>query len=150
MENGERGKVRNRSYYNQVRDFSGLRCGMKNTITPTDIDLFIEYENICYVCGELKFGDTSLEEKSGQRLALQRLCDDMSKIKPTIVIIANHKCGPDEDIDVSKTIVREMRFHGEWRPPKTELTTRELIDMFILYVKNKNHNTPVSEGRVTQ
>lgn len=126
----ERGVVRNRQYATQVRDFSGLRFGK---ITPTDIDGCIEYQDTCYVFIETKYKDAELPY--GQRLALQRLCDDLERCKPAIAIIASHET--DGDIDVANTRVTEIRFRHEWRHLKTDTTTRALIDRFLAWAKKE-------------
>lgn len=129
----DRGVIRNRLFANQVRDFSGLRFGK---ITPTDIDGMIEYHNLCYVYIETKY--ESAELPYGQRLALERQCDDMQKVKPAIAIVASHNT--DGDIDVANTTVTEYRFMGKWRTrPDTE-TTRQLIDKFFKWVEFQHEN----------
>lgn len=129
----ERGKIRNRQYANRVRDFSGLRFG---NITPTDIDGMIEYKNICYVYIETKFESASLP--NGQRLALERQCDDMSKVKPAIMIVASHNT--DGDIDVANTTVTEFRFRNAWHETQTTTTTKDLVTRFINWAEfERNH-----------
>lgn len=122
-----RGVIRNRQQANQVRDFSGLRFG---NITPTDIDGLIEYHNKGYVFIETKFRDTQLP--FGQRLALERLCDDLQNTKPTLVIVASHES--EGDIDVAETRVVEFRFKGKWR--QRDGTTRQLVAAFVGYLDN--------------
>lgn len=123
----EPGVIRNRQYAGQVRDFSGLKFG---TITPTDVDLMIEYRGIGYVYGELKYKDARLPE--GQRLAFQRLCDDLSKVKPTLGIIARHE-SETEDIDVAAALVVECRWSSKWVSGKGE-TVRDWIDRFLKWL----------------
>lgn len=122
MDESQRGAIRNRQFANRVRDFSGLRFGK---ITPTDIDGLIEYRGQGYVFIETKYKDAPLP--SGQRLALERLCDDLQQVKPTLVIVASHET--DSDIDVAKTVVTEYRFKGAWRRRKA--TTGELVTAFL-------------------
>lgn len=127
MDAAPRGVIKNRQFANQVRDFSGLTFGR---ITPTDIDGLIEYQNKGYVFIETKFGEAPLP--FGQRLALERLCDDLQNTKPALLIIASHES--DGDIDVAETIVTEYRFKGKWR--EREGTTKELITAFLGYLDN--------------
>lgn len=126
----DRGVIRNRVYANQVRDFSGLRYG---NMTPTDFDMVLDYHDKCWAYGEFKYKDTELP--FGQRLALERQCDDMAKVKPALAIIASHDCAPSEDIDCANTVVSEFRFRGKWRVTETVTTTRELIDRFFHWVE---------------
>jgi len=127
----ERGKIRNREYSTQVRDFSGLRFG---NITPTDIDGLIEYQDKAYVFIETKYRDSKLPD--GQRLAFERLCDDLQRVKPTLLIIASHET--DGDIDVAETKVTEYRFKGKWR--NRIGTTKELIIAFLATLNPKLEN----------
>jgi hypothetical protein len=124
----ERGVIRNRCYATQVRDFSGLR--FKN-ITPTDIDGLIEYRNICYVCIETKYENSELQ--FGQKLALERLNDDLSKVKPVLTIVASHDT--DGDIDVANTTVTEFRFRGRWHMSETVTSTHDLISRFFSWAE---------------
>lgn len=121
----ERGEIYFRARAKQLRDYSKLRYG---NITPTDIDGLIEYHGKCFVIIELKYKDSSLSY--GQKLALERLTDDLGK--PVICIIASHDTdNPDEDIDVSKAIVSEYRFKEAWRVPKIRYTVKDLTDKFL-------------------
>lgn len=127
MDDTPPGKIRNRQYGTQLRDFSGLRFG---NITPTDVDGLIEYKNWGYVLIETKYRDNELPD--GQRLALERLCDDLQRIKPTLLIIASHET--NGDIDVAEISVAEYRFKGKWRV--REGTTKELITSFLRFLDN--------------
>lgn len=124
----ERGAIRNRQHAAQLRDFTGIRFG---NITPTDIDMMIEYKNICYVYAEFKYENATLPY--GQRLALERQCDDMSRVKPTIGIIASHNS--PGDIDAANTVVTEFRFRGAWHETQTETTTMELVSRFVSWAE---------------
>jgi len=121
----DRGKIINRNYATQIRDFSGLRF---NNITPTDIDGFIDFHNEWFVIMEFKHGDSPLPY--GQRLAIERLVDIVEKAgKKSIGIVANHNIS--QDIDCANTIVREYRYHYTWYTKKEIMTTKQLIDKFI-------------------
>ncbi len=122
MGDTHRGIIRNRQYGTQVRDFSGLRF---ENITPTDLDGLIEYKDRGYVLIETKYRNGELPD--GQRQALERLCDDLQRIKPTLLIIASHET--DGDINVAETSVAEYRFKRKWRVRKG--TTKQLITAFL-------------------
>lgn len=126
----DKSAVRSRNYITQIRDFGGLWFG---NIAPTDIDGLIEYKNICYVFIETKYSGT--EVPLGQRLALERLCDDMTRVKPTISIIASHNS--HEDIDVKNTIVTEYRFRNKWHKEESTITTYNFINRFINWVEGR-------------
>jgi hypothetical protein len=112
----------------QICDFGGLVFG---SITPTDIDGFIEYQNKADIFIELKYEDAQLP--FGQRLAYERLVDDIRKTgKPAICIIATHKTSdPLIDIDISRALVNEYRWKGQWHTIKNRKTVREFIDLFF-------------------
>lgn len=125
----DRGAIINRNRAKQLRDFSGLRFG---TITPTDIDGLIEYHNQAYVLIETKYGKAPMPY--GQRLALERLTDDLEKSgKPTLCIISSHlEHNYEKDIDTAHTQVTEYRLKKEWITIDTDLkiTVRKLIELF--------------------
>jgi len=122
----ERGKIRNKDFARQLRDFSGLQFG---TITPTDIDGFFEIGNRIFIFFELKFGGTNVV--GGQRLALERLVDVIGKTKDAILIIGRHDCTSDEIVDTAACSVVEYRTRGKWNSPKKPITIREIIDLFL-------------------
>jgi len=124
----KRGVIHNRERARQINNFSGLLYG---NITPTDIDGLIEYHNKGYILIETKLRETKIE--FGQRLAFERMTDDLTKSgKLTVCIIACHDIdNPAQDIDVANTQVREYRWRGIWQTPKTPCTTKELVDYFI-------------------
>lgn len=130
MHDVPRGVIKNREFATQVRDFRNLRFG---NITPTDIDGAIEYHNKAYVYIEVKYINS--EVPYGQRLFLERQCDDMSVVKPAISIISFHNT--DGDIDVGNTTVSEYRYKRAWHNPRSRMTTRELVAQFLNLVDEK-------------
>lgn len=109
----ERGVINNRDRGSQIRDFSGLQVGGK--ITPTDVDMLIEYHDDLFIMAETKFGNAELP--TGQRLALARLCDTLQNGgKPSIVFITRHDTPSKSDIDMAQTMVVEYRYRGQWKP----------------------------------
>jgi hypothetical protein len=138
----QRGIIRKRDAARQIRDFSGMRFG---TITPTDIDGLIEYHGKAYVIIETKFGDTDVP--IGQFKALERMCDDLQKVKPTLFIIARHNCPPEQDIDFSKCIVEKYRWRGEWVVIKNKTqaiwTTRQVV---LIFLKNQGYIEQLPPG----
>lgn len=129
----DRGVIRNRDVAAQVRDFSGLCIG---TISPTDIDMLIEYHGRYFIFAETKYGDTDL--LFGQRLAQERLCDATERAgKPSILFITTHHSRPPEDIDMAHTIVTEYRYRRKWRTPPENITLGEAIASFIKKQEDK-------------
>ena len=128
----ERGTIRNRESAAQIRDFSGLRWG---TITPTDIDGAVEFQDKAYVLFELKYGESTVPY--GQRLAIERMCRDLHKAgKPVLGMIARHNTNPSDDIRAADADVVEVWVDWgsgpvQWRRPNKQLTVKEAIDIFL-------------------
>lgn len=119
-----RGAIRNRSFANQVKDFSGLRFG---NITPTDIDGLLDFHGRAWVKMEFKHGDSQLPH--GQRLALERLCDDCERSgKPSLLLIARHDT--TGDIDCAGAHVVEFRWRYKWHRPTAVTTVRQAVERF--------------------
>lgn len=110
----------------QGRDFTGLRYG---NITPTDIDALIEYKNEAYVFIEAK--SNGAEMSFGQKLALERLCDDLQRIKPTLLVLVTHNTPSNQEIDFAQAKVSKYRYKGRWAIPQNVPTAKELIDSFL-------------------
>lgn len=121
-----RGATQFKPRANQGRDFTGLRYG---NITPTDIDGLIEYQDKCYVFLEAKLEGTSMPH--GQELALVRLCDDVQRVKPSILILATHNTAIGREIDFANAFVEKYRYMGEWRVTSPGTTVKQLVDNFI-------------------
>ena len=137
MDDSQRGKIRNKVYALQVNDFSGLK--FEGGITPTDIDGLIEYHNQGYIFIETKYKDAEILH--GQKLAFQRLCDNLNRTKPTIFLIASHETKTEDDIDVAGAIVTELRWMERWVVYKVKKTTvREFIERFMRYVDTHYKN----------
>jgi uncharacterized protein YbjQ (UPF0145 family) len=132
----ERGVINNRSRGEQIRDFSGLLIpGTK--ITPTDIDMFIEYHNKLFIFAETKYGDADIPR--GQKLALERLCDAAQRSgKESIAFITRHTAEIGEDIDMAMTVVDEYRWKYEWKKQSRDnvLHLVNAVQQFI----NKHEN----------
>jgi hypothetical protein len=123
--NNVRGVIRNREYYNQVKDYSGLRWGK---ITPTDLDGFIDFGDKLFVIIELKHGDKKVDR--GQELALERLHASIIKSrKRCFVIVARYDTS--EDVDVSNCIVDSMRCNGKWKQSEEHITVKCFIDRVL-------------------
>lgn len=137
MKENDRGKILYPDRKQQINDFSGLQWGK---ITPTDIDGVIEYQNRAYIFLEIKYQDAELPD--GQRIAIERLVDDVYKSgKKSIAIIAQHEIYNTKDsIPVAECRVREIYLYTEkyWRKPKRNITVKQLIDSFLKYFINNN------------
>lgn len=125
-----RGKIRNKEFASQIKDFSGLRYGK---ITPTDIDAALEFSNKIYIFIESKFQSSMLP--LGQKLCLTRMVDSVqSKNKHALLIICDHECNPGEEIDIAHCKVREWYCFGSWKKPYKYLpkNVKDVIDSFLL------------------
>lgn len=108
---GEPMLIRNDTFLQQIKDFSGLKF---DSISPTDIDGFLDFGNKLFVFIETKFGDSQLQY--GQRLALERLCDATHNppSRNSIVLITRHDTQAGEKIDLAESVVFQYRFDKKW------------------------------------
>lgn len=122
-----RGAIRNRELATQLRDFTGLRFG---AITPTDIDGFLEFGDRLFIVFETKHAGRDLPK--GQRLAIERLIDAIAESGcEAIALIGEHDT--QGDIDFANCPMREYRYQGKWRRPKTPTTFKQAVD----YMRSK-------------
>ncbi len=127
-----RGVIRNREYATQIRDFSNMKFG---NITPTDIDMFIEYKNSCFVFVETKFKNATMP--FGQKLAFERLADACNKVKPTLFIVASHSA--PGDIDFANCTVTQYRSNTLWHTPSSTMTVKNLINYYLGKLTEAKH-----------
>lgn len=130
MSDTEESRIRNPYYAKQLIDFQGL--DLDGGIYPTDIDALIEYHDIEYILLEVKFEKAKVPY--GQRLALQRMVDDFTKVgKRAIALVAEHyDQDPRKPVIAANCKVREL-YYGEeckWRSPTHDLTVRQAVDDF--------------------
>jgi hypothetical protein len=120
-------RIDHRRRAKQITSFANLTTG------ATDVDGLIEYHDRCYVIFEIK--RQGAEVPAGQAIALSRLCDDLARTKPTLLVIAEHnEPDPEQDIDAASAIVRRYRYKGQWRTPKKRATVKEVTDRFLVNV----------------
>lgn len=124
----DRGKIVNRDRATQINDFHNIRYGK---ITPTDLDGFIDYHGALFIYFEIKYKDTQLH--FGQKLALERLCDASQSggIKSYLIISRHGVENPNEDVDVSQTLVSDLRYCRQWYDMKMSRTLDSVIDEII-------------------
>ena len=108
----------------QERDYSGLRYGR---ITPTDVDGLLDFQDKVWVVFELKRAGNNMPY--GQRLALERLVDDLAGQKPAVGFVAEHNGAGV--IDAALAVVVKMRWKGQWRDDNRGLTLAESINIFL-------------------
>lgn len=122
-----RGVVRSEERARQLLRFDGMEFG---TITPTDIDGLIEYRNKCYVFYEAKYNGSGIP--CGQRLAIERICNDLQKTKPAIALLVTHES--DGDIYLADTLVEAWYHKGEWHLEGRTHNAKEFTDSFINHI----------------
>jgi len=130
-----RGEIENIKRKQQINNFRGLLYGK---ITPTDVDGLIEYKNKAWVLIEVKYLENTLP--FGQRLAFERLINDVSQKKQAIAIVAEHSVhNTEQDIMVDGCRVREYYLSDKkrWMEPKQEITVKHLIDKFLYTVNGE-------------
>jgi len=120
-----RGAIRDAKKIARLRDFTGLRFGK---ITPTDVDGLLEFRGKCYVLMEAKHGSAPLPD--GQRIAYERLADDLMVAGKPMLVLHLIEMGP-EPIDYAKCLVVRARVGGEWTQRYSGITCREAIDRFL-------------------
>lgn len=126
----DRGKIRNREQARQIVSYDGLKWG---TITPTDIDGCIEYRDRAFIFFESKYKGAELE--TGQRLAFERLIDNLSKMKPAILIFVWHENEPNTDIKIASCQVVRFYYQQKWREEKSRRKLKEFCDRFIEHIQ---------------
>lgn len=119
--------IRNRKHLAQVVSFVGLEFG---SISPTDIDAFIDFGGKMFVFIEAKRTPACLDQV-GQRLAFERSCDvcQMAGVE-SLFIVAQHDVPEPGVIVLAPLPVLEFRLRGKWRLPKEPSSVRQIIDKF--------------------
>jgi hypothetical protein len=117
----ERGEIHSEFRARQLPIYKGLKWGK---ITPTDIDVGIDFGNRLFVFVELKYGNTKVP--MGQRLFLERVCAACQPRVPTCCLVATHSS--NGDIDVKSALVVEYWHNYRWVEPSTVCTVSEAID----------------------
>ena len=119
----------------QLIDFKGLE--VDGYIYPTDIDGLIEYKDSEYILFEVNYG--SAEVPLGQKLAIQRMVDDFTKVgKQAVASVCEHTVrDANKPVVAAWCKVREIYYGKEkqWRAPDNEITVREAVDSFQRYSK---------------
>ena len=122
-----RGVIQNRERAKQIPDFSGMRWG---NITPTDLDMGIDFRNGIFVFGEMKLPGAELPQ--GQRWFLEHLTDAIAETgRLSVTFILEHDTRPTEDIDAAKCLIRELRSHRRWRKPELSICAKDAIDLIL-------------------
>lgn len=125
-----RGTIQNRERAKQIIDFHGLQYGR---ITPTDIDGLFEYKNLAYVLLEFKYGNADMP--FGQKIALERMCDDFQAAgKKAILLLCRHEIEDcRKDIPAIMIPVSSRYYEHKWKQGDGR-NVKQYVDSFIRYV----------------
>ena len=130
-------KIRNPYRMRQLVDFTGLE--LDGGIYPTDIDGLIEYHDQEYILIEVKYGKTKVP--IGQKLAMERMVDDFTKVgKPAVAIVCEHyEKDAKKHVIAAYCRVREIYYgqEGRWRKTDKQMTVREFIDNFQSFITSE-------------
>lgn len=123
-------RINNPYRMKQLIDFIGL--DIDGYIYPTDIDGIIEYKDSEYIIFEIKHAKATTP--IGQKLALQRMVDDFTKVgKQAVVFICEHNIfDSDETVIAADCYVREIYYgkEKEWRAPDKKITVKDAVNRF--------------------
>lgn len=134
-------RINNPHKMRQLIDFKG--CSVGEGMYPTDIDGLIEYKDSEYILFEVKFSGAPVP--IGQRLAIQRMIDDFTKVgKQAVALICDHTVrDPNKPVVMAWCKVREIYYGREkqWRAPDKEITVKEAVDSFRKYSDIVTHHS---------
>lgn len=134
------GEFRNISNARKRLLFSGLE--RKRGISPTDIDLLIEYNGVAFIIGEGKHYLDGISK--GQRRALQSVCDCLQGYR--LVFFFSYDAKQTEDIEVKECLVSEVYLAtpsqpGVWLDFRKEAqTVLQVIERFESLLKKEKVN----------
>jgi hypothetical protein len=101
--------IRNSNQTKQGLDFTGVENGK---IHPTDIDALLEFDNEVLILMEVK--RVGNEIPTGQRLALERICDSWHTDK-CVVLFVTHNFKEDLiDIPLAECNVQKTYYKSKW------------------------------------
>lgn len=128
-------EVYNEGAFNQKLLFSGM-VYLRN-ISPTDIEIFIDFGGKLFVYGEAKKAPYKLTK--GQKSALEHQVN--SHLKANNVAIAfyfQHNVLYPEPILAKDQLVTEVYWDRVWRPTIKPMTVHELINEVIKWCINND------------
>lgn len=136
----KRGKIEHPLKASQQIDYSNVRYG---NATPSDIDGVLELRNKLFVFFEFK--DANAQPlMGGQRVALQRIADAISKGgKTSIVIVGEHSTPVGRDIMADDSLALEVRWEGRWHDVRTKkMTVKQCTDAAYSFAFDGNQEQP--------
>ena len=94
--------IYNEARFNQSSDFSNV------VLWGSDMDYFSEVADKAYITVEWKCVGQALPR--GQELGFRRLVNDLGKVKPTFLVVAEHETDPSEPIHGDNSHVVSVRY----------------------------------------
>lgn len=120
-----RGTIQCKKRMHQVVRFEGIRFG---SITPTDIDLSLDYQKKVFVFCEFKLKGTEIQD--GQRMHLEALVDGLGY--DAIAFICEHEVDDvSQDVIAAEAKVISYYYYGEWHKAENNRTVKWCIEWFI-------------------
>jgi hypothetical protein len=121
INNKERGK--------QMVSYKGLfDCSM----SASDIDGIVDYKNKAWLLYEIKCsGLTPYSCSHGQITMLERLTDNLGKVKPSVLFWCSHDFPTDEDVSLADCEVWFIRFNEEWIHIPSGIRAKDITKGFI-------------------
>lgn len=133
----KRGEVYSGELFEQKLLFSGMNY--HRNITPTDIDLFLDFNGELFIYGEAKKAPAKLT--TGQKKALTHLVDSHTTAgHKAIAFFFQHNISAPEPVFAKNQEVIAYYMDGSWNCPKEKTTVHELINKMINWCKKKNIN----------
>lgn len=123
-----RGVIHNPDRRRQLISFHGLRWGR---ITPTDLDLSVDFQGRQFVFAEIKM--IGQRVGTGQGLNLSRIVDCLELAgRQAVLFVAEHDVtDPAVDVDAAACVVRCRYTRGREVPYESRVTLREAIDTWL-------------------
>ena len=103
--------INDRDLVKQVIDFTGVQNGKMH---PMDVDAVLEFDNRVLILIEVKFKGSEIP--TGQRLTLERICDNwQDKIKKSIVLKVEHNFRDStKNIPIENCFVTSVYYNTKW------------------------------------
>lgn len=124
------GEINHPERFRQPVAFRGLVWG---SISPTDIDMAIDFKDRLFVFVEFKEGNKGVER--GQLILFERLAERLEKTGTSVLlIIARHHTSHEELVMASEAIVSDWKWKGRWWVQRDWVTVKELIDRCLKHL----------------
>lgn len=127
--------IRNMRAFRQPVVFDGMEFIKGNTaLTPTDIDIILEFNNEIWLMAEVKH--YTRRPTAGQRLLLQRLVANMTALQiPAVAFFATHAATTSDNLVIAADCMVEFyTVDGQdWLHDKKGMTLGDAFDSFLLY-----------------